>query len=430
MIEARAAGERLGDIGQEHEVSRERVRQLLLKAQEHLCVVADAFVDDWRDRLTTLTERSAVLHSEVAGVLGVGDQVGLELLVEAVGAEHPLTWAGRLDGWWTRDPGALEGLLRRGVEEAPLRGEDVAVTFSAAGVPDKVPLLDLLGHPNSPLVPGFDGTWLRRRARGRDAAYLYLLAKGEPCQAEELLEPTGIERKPTVTEALRRDERFVQLRLEGKWALAEWPHLNVTPYPNAVEAFVAVLTELGPLPKDALFVKVGERYPVTLWRLQQCLLDDRVGKTEDGSIDLVARGATPIEESEPARPATMAADPAGNVFGVRLTVDKDLLRGSGVIVSSWLTWQLGMRQAPMVRTFAMAGNPTPIVLKRATSAAQLSSLRVLAKEKGMVGGCEFVLFLRTDDSTARIEHACATQTCRAVAGSSASEAEPPGGSGT
>ncbi|MFJ6232455.1 RNA polymerase subunit sigma-70 [Streptomyces griseus] len=414
VVEDRARGETLGSIGQQHEMSGERVRQLLVMAQKRLCYYADAFVDDWRDRLMALTVSPAVPESELAAALGVREHIGVVLLVQAVGAEPPLTWAGRLRGWWTRNPTALEVLLRSGVEEAPLRGEDVAVTFASAGVPDDVPLLELLEHSKSPLVPGVEGSWLRRRARGRDAAYLYLLANGEPCPAEDLLEPTGIKRKPAVSEALRRDERFVQLRLEGKWALAEWPHLNVTPYPNAVEAFVAVLAELGPLPKEALFVKVGERYPVTLWRLQQCLLDDRVGMTEDGSIDLVARGADPIEESEPAQPATMAADPAGNVFGVRLTVDKDILRGSGVVVSSWLTWQLGMRQAPMARTFSIAGHPTPITLKRATTAAQLSSLRVLAKENGMVGGCEFVLFLRRDDSTARIEHACARQYCRAV----------------
>ena len=414
MVEDRASGETLLSIGQQHEMSRERVRQLLLKAQDQLCGYADGFVDRWRDDLMALTVSPAVSGSEVAAVLGVREHVGAGLLAQAVGAEPPLTWAGRLHGWWTRDPSALEVLLRVGVQEAPLRGEDVAVTFASAGVPPNVPLLELLGHPKSPLVPGVEGSWLRRRARGRDAAYLYLLANGEPCRAEDLLEPTGIRRKPAVTEALRRDERFVQLRLEGKWALAEWPHLNDTSYPNAVEAFVATLTELGPLPKEALFVKVGERYPVTRWRLQQCLLDDRVGMTEDGLIDLVARGAAPIEESEPARPATMAADPAGNVFGIRLTVDKDILRGSGVVVSSWLTWQLGMRQAPMARTFSIAGHPTPIVLKRATSAAQLSSLRVLARENGMVGGCEFVLILCADDSTARIEHACARQYCRAV----------------
>lgn len=414
MVESRSCGETLGSIGRRHEMSRERVRQLLLNAQEQLCDYADAFVDEWRDQLMALTMSPAVPESEIAAVLGVREHVGVGLLAQSVGAEPPLTWAGRLYGWWTRDSSALDVLLRVGVEEAPLRGEDVVTTFAAARVPDSVPLLDLLGHPKSPLVSGAEGSWLRRRARGRDAAYLYLLATGEPCRTEDLLEPTGIKRKPAVSEALRRDERFVRLRLEGKWALAEWPHLNVTSYSNAVEAFVAVLTEMGPLSKEAIFVKVGERYPVTLWRLQQCLLDDRVGITEDGLIDLVTRGAVPIEESEPARPATVAADPGGNVFGIRLTVDKDILRGSGVVVSSWLTWQLGMRQAPMARTFSMAGHSTSIVLKRTTSAAQLSSLRVLVKENGMVGGCEFVLFLRADDSTARVEHACARQYCRAA----------------
>lgn len=409
-------------------MSRERVRQLLVKAQDHLGAYADAFADDWRDRLTALVERPAVRQSEVAAVLDVRNQVSVGLLAQSVGAEPPRTWAGPLHGWWTRRPAVLEGLLRKGAEDAPLRGEDVAATFAAAGVPNDIPLLELLGHPDSPLAPGIEGAWLRRRARGRDAAYLFLLARGEPCRAEELLAATGIRRKAAVSEALRRDERFVHLRLEGTWALAEWPHVDVTPYPNAVEAFVAVVTELGPLPKEALFVRVGERYPVTLWRLQQCLLSDRVGMTEAGLIDLVARGATPIEESEPARPPTMAVDPAGNVFGVRLAVDKDVLRGSGIIVNSWLTWQLGMRQAPTARTFSIAGNPEPIVLKRATSAAQLSSLRRLVKEYGMVEGCEFALFLRVDDSTARIEHACVPHVCPAASDRSVAEAGPPGGS--
>jgi hypothetical protein len=83
----------------------------------------------------------------------------------------------------------------------------------------------------------------------------------------------------------------------------------------------------------------------------------------------------------------------------------------------------------MVKSFCSAGHPTPVVLKRATSAAQISSLRVLVKEHGMVCGCEFVLFLRADDSTARIEHACAQLTCPAPGRLPETDVRPPGGFG-
>lgn len=413
MIVARVEGHTLGDIGGEHGVSRERARQLLVKAQNHMLTFGDMLGGDWRERLRELAVFPAVQRADVAAALDVEDHVAVAVFAQAVGFKPPRTWAGELRGWWAERPDALVDLLRKAMADAPLREGELAGALAAAGVPASVPVTELLSHPNSPLVPGHGGTWLRRRARGRDAAYLWLLAHGEPCRAEQLVMATGITTKHAVSEALRRDDRFVHLRPEGTWALAEWPHVHVTPYANAVEALVAVVTELGPVSKEILFARVAERYSVTAWRMQQCLLSDRIGTTEDGLIDLVARGATPNEEGEPSQPPTMAVDPAGNVYGIRLTVDKDVLRGSGIIVHSWITWKLGLRRAPMSRTFSMAEGYSPLTVRRGTAGAQISSLRRYAQAYGMVIGCELVVLLRTDDSTAHVRHACATDSCPA-----------------
>jgi hypothetical protein len=176
---------------------------------------------------------------------------------------------------------------------------------------------------------------------------------------------------------------------------------------------IDVVSELGPLSKEVLFARVTERYPVSSWRLQQCLLSDEIGATSDGLIDLVKKGAHPIEGREPVQPARMTSDADGNVLGMRLTVNHELMRGSGVTVSPWITWKLGLRQAPMAKTFDTNDGSKPLTLKRTTSAAQISSLRQHALAQGASIGCDLIVLLRVDNSTARIVHACPLGTCKA-----------------
>src|ERR1700729_1952084 len=61
------------------------------------------------------------------------------------------------------------------------------------------------------------------------------------------------------------------------------------------------------------------------------------------------RGAVPVEDEEPNRPAYIQA--SGSVVGVRLEVNHDLMRGSGIAVNRWLTWYLGLRTVPSLRRF-------------------------------------------------------------------------------
>ncbi|MEU9421975.1 sigma factor-like helix-turn-helix DNA-binding protein [Streptomyces sp. NPDC048342] len=411
VVTGRAEGRTLDDIGVTLGLSRERVRQIQNRARKRLADMADVIQDGWRETARATGAGPAAPREAFAAALGVVDHVALEELLAAAGLDAPRTWAGPLRGWWSADPGALGGALRRLIDTAPFRGDDLSRAASEAGLPASLPLAWLLSHSESRLALSLDGHWVRRKARGRDAAYLWLLEAGRPCQPNELLAPMAATTTAAVREALRRDDRFRQIRPEGTWALTEWTHLRVSPFATAVEAVIAVVTESGPLSRAQLFARVTELYPVTPWRLTQCLISDQLGETPDGLIDLVSRGALPIEEEEPAQPDSMAIE--GNVLGARLPVTQDVLRGSGINVNTWLTWRLGLRQAPTSRTFTTAGEHPPLVVRRRTSSAQLSSLRLHALELAVVNGCVLAVLLRLDDDTARVGHGCAPDACPA-----------------
>ncbi|WP_246113777.1 sigma factor-like helix-turn-helix DNA-binding protein [Streptomyces montanus] len=411
VVAGRAEGRTLDEVGGVFGLSRERARQIQNRVRKQLVEMANSIQGDWRETVRAAGAGPAAPRETFAAALGVVDHMALEELLAAAGLEAPRTWAGPLRGWWSIDPGALGSALGRLADAAPFRGDDLGQVASEAGLPAGLPLTWLLSHSESRLARSPDEHWVRRKARGRDAAYLWLLETGRPCRADELLAPMTATTVAAVREALRRDDRFRQIRPEGTWALAEWTHLRASTYASAVEAMVAVVTEAGPLSRARLFAKVTELYPVTPWRLKQCLLSDQLGKTSDGLVDLVSRGARPFEEEEPARPDTMAVE--GKVLGVRIPVNRGILRGSGVNVHTWLTWRLGLRRAPMSRAFTTPGDQSPLVVRRGTSSAQLSSLRHHALELEVVDGCVLAVLLRLDDDTARVGHGCAPDTCPA-----------------
>lgn len=405
-------GSPLDEIGASLCLSRERVRQLRNKARDRLAKRADGVQPGWRERVWTIGSKPAAHRDDFLSVFGPDtDPLALEGLLSAAGLQPPRTWAGPLLGWWSTEPRALYEMLSRLIDAAPFRGDELEHTATEAGLPTGLPLERVLGHPASRLDLSPDGHWVRRKARGRDAAYLWLLEAGRPCRPDELLSTMGVLTIAAVREALRRDDRFRQIRPEGTWALTEWTHLRASPYSTALEAMIATVTESGPLPRARLFSQVTDLYPVSSWRLKQCLSSDQLGETPDGLIDLVSRGALPIEENEPSRPESMVLE--GGVLGIRLSVTKDLLRGSGVNTHTWLTWRLGLRRAPASRAFAFKGDYSPLMVRRGTGNAQLSTLRPHALELGVVEGCVLVVLLHLSDHTARVGHGCVPETCPA-----------------
>lgn len=422
MLTSRIAGQTLGEIAREHSLTHERIRQLILRAENQLVDTGDKLIPDWRQALDTLVSQPAVPGSTIGGVLGSRHPVIIDVFGRAAGFEPARVWGGVLRGWWTSQPDALNDLVHTITSEAPMRSnelEDRIATICGDGMPTAL----LFKHARSPLIQDASGNWIRRRVLTRDTAYLWLLDRGEPCRIEELVQATNGSNLHSFREALRRDDRFRQIRPAGTWALAEWSHIDMPPWANAAEALVQVVNEAGPITKESLFNRVMERYPVSLWRLQQCLLHVEIGITSEGQIDLVSRGATPIEEPEPAKPPTIACDPDGKVIGIRLTVDKDMVRGSGVIVNPWLTWKLGLRQAPMSKTFDIGPDSPPLTIRRGTSGAQISTLRQITHTQGMSIGCDIVLLLRVDDATAKVFHACTPGACESVSANHSSTSD-------
>jgi hypothetical protein len=335
--------------------------------------------------------------------------VAIWSLFHGIGARHPTTWAGELDGYWTRHEGALSALLKRMVALVPLTHDGAEQASRDLGIAD-LPWSALLEHPNSKVTRHQLG-WIRPSRSSRDIAFLWLRDQGEPRGAADIAQVAGAS-EHAIRETMRRDDAFAQVRPEGTWALTDWrvPGSD-NRYTNAVDVVVEVLRELGPLDYEHLRDESQQRYPVSEWRITQCLSSNLIGLNDDGLYDLAERGATPIEDSEPKRPRNIEAH--GNVVGIELTVDSELLRGSGIPVHRWLTWYLGLRTAPSARYFNLEGQGT-ITVKRATSNSQISSMRALAQQEGLVIGCRVTLLLRTDTDSATYRHTCRVGTCPTV----------------
>ena len=213
--------------------------------------------------------------------------------------------------------------------------------------------------------------WIRTHKASRDVAYLWLQAEGEPRPLAEIAQAAEASNDHALREALRRDKAFVQVRPEGTWALADWRLPGTSErYANALDVVVEVLRELGPMNWARLQTESRLRYPVTTWRIQQCLASSLIGLNDQGLYDLVERGAKPIEDKEPKQPANIQA--SGTVVGISLRVDHDVLRGSGIGVNRWLTWYLGLRTAPSTRYFDLPAPLGEVVVRRGLSNAQIS----------------------------------------------------------
>ncbi|MEU1756857.1 sigma factor-like helix-turn-helix DNA-binding protein [Micromonospora matsumotoense] len=414
ILARRTAGQTLEVIGMAHGVSRERVRQILRDIEGALATLADACWPGWRDHVISQAAGAVVIAAEdLVGIPTAGDTEIKQALLRHVGLYPATTWAGRIENLWSASSTNLDRALRSLAAQAPFLSDELREQAAALGIPVSVPVERIAEHPSSPLTRDSRGHWVRRRAEQRDAAYLWLTQEGEPRGATHLAVAIQATSVRAIEEGMRRDERFRKLQPEGLWALAEWNVPHTSGHGNALDAMIEVLRETAPLTRDELFARTAQRYPVTRSRLLQCLLSDQIGVVDDGRLDLVENGATPVEESEPRRPPTMVIDAAGRVLGVRLTVDKDLLRGSGVIVHPWLTWRLGLRLAPTSRSFRLRGTNNILTVRRSTSAAQISALRALVQSKGVTMGCQLALLLRLDDGEADLRHACDPHACQA-----------------
>lgn len=405
ILRGRLDGSTLGELGKATGVTRERVRQIAIAAESRLLESCDALAPGWRDEVRALFENTIVrTNDELAAVIADADGIARTAILLAFGAQRPKSWSGRVDEWWTLANDEFDKVLRALAEVAPCSAGDMAHCAIDLGLPADGVLESVLASASGPLERAAGGGWVRRRLAGRDAAYLVVAHHGTPMRAEDVAEALG-EVPRNIAESMRRDERFVQTRPDGLWALTDWRLPETNRPSSAHEVAINVLEELGPMSLADFEREVIARYPVTPWRVKQCLSSDLIGETSDGRLDLVRRGAKPIEEAEPRRSPNMVANEAGDLVAVRMTVDNDVLRGSGLVVSLWLTWRLGMHHAPTTRRFELDSG-REIVVRRSVGSAQLSSLRAEVANLEMGLGCSFVVMLMPDKDRAALRHTC------------------------
>lgn len=412
IVMRRLAGETLESIANEFDVTRERIRQLQKKAEAALVDAQRREAPDLPDRINAvLADLPAVRDPLVFAVLPSNAGFARQALFGSLGVSHPRTWHGELSGYWTRHPSALDGRLRQLATLAPMTSEEAQHAADELQIPADLPWEELLEHPGSKVVLHKVG-WIRSFRAGRDVAYLWLREQGEPRPVADVAEVAGTS-EHAIRETMRRDEAFAQVRPEGTWSLVDWrvPGSD-SRYANAVDVVVEVLRDHGPLDYEHLRVESQRRYPVSAWRINQCMSSNLIGLNDQGLYDLAERGATPIEDSEPKQPKNIQAH--GDVVGIELEVDHEVLRGSGIPVNRWLTWRLGLRTAPSTRYFALQDSEGTMTVKRGTSASQLSSLRAVAQALGVVQGCKIAVLLHLDTDTATARHTCPAEVCPAM----------------
>lgn len=405
IVRSRSEGETLAKIGQKLGCTRERVRQIQQRVTEELIGAQEYYAPHLPNRiLEGVYGASAVTEEDLETITGLEQTLPRDVLFYGLGLEHPASKFAIPKTLWTFDRGMLGSQLQDLISAAPFMNDDAEAAAETLGIPLVVDWKAILSTPGGPLEQTEFG-WVRRSRRPRDLAYLWLCIESEPRSAFDIAEAIGSTSERALREMMRRESQFVQLRPEGTWALADWHHLDTQHrYSSALEVVVEVLRDIGPMAIDRLEQEAKLRYPVTKWRIRQCLLSNLIGLNEHGLVDLVERGASPIVEPEPRRPDHIQVQ--GNVIGMSIQVDRNLLRGSGLPVNRWLSWYLGLRSAPSSRYFELPEPFGEVVIRRGLGMSQISSLRQVANALDVSDGCLLTLLMHTDTDFADVVHSC------------------------
>lgn len=412
VLERRVAGDTLDAIGRDLGVTRERIRQLQRAGIGSLIAAQESGAPDLRDRIRQgVAGQSGVLESSLVQISRLERSLARDLLFYEFGLVHPKIGSLVYSNLWTLDALVMASQVRRLYSILPCSRDDFLSSAEEVGMPGAIDLTDV-GVLRELGVISLNLGFVRLKREVRDSAFLWLQNEGEPRQVADISSAVHATSHHALREMLRREEAFVQIRPEGTWALADWRLPQMAKgYENALDVVIEVLRDQGPLALTQLQTEVQIRYPVSTWRVQQCLSSNMIGLNADGYMDLVERGAKPIEDDEPKKPDHISE--SGSVIGLLLDVGRDLLRGSGLGVNRWLTWRLGLRTAPSSRHFRLSHDAGDVVVRRGLSNAQISSLRVPAIRLGVSVGCSVVLLLRTDSDSADLVHRCSEGECPA-----------------
>ena len=397
----------LARVGTNIGVTRERVRQIEKRATAQLMGIASATASQmivaWNELLSARAAAERELFEpwqDPAADIRIQQRIG-RCILRGMEAVPPSTFSGHLAGWWTLVPAIITNHMTEISRHLPFDDDGLTALLDSAPFSETVPIARLLGESGSPArYHAAAGVWVRSRARHRDAAYLMLLDRGKPMRPEPIAAALGI-KVHALRESLRRDERFRMLRPSGDWALSEWRDYGEQPYATTLDAALGILSELGPLPYNQFEQQVLARYPVSPAAVRQTLASTQIGRWPDGRVDLAERGAPPVEDPQPSKLPGIVVNQQDGTITFQQPVTPDLLRGSGLRIPTYVTWWLGLRQAPRSKVF-MTNEGDEVSVYRHLQGSAISSLRQFARALEAVEGNLLEVKLDAHNGSAKI----------------------------
>jgi hypothetical protein len=399
----------LQEIAAELGLTRERIRQIERKAghqaEATLLQLAPELAAFWRQTLAkaVVSERDLIHPFIETGEAGK-EQIRLgRSLLRAVGAFEPrvMKEAG-IAGYWTLEPDRLAIIAKELETVLPCTSDQLDEILDEMDFSEARALKELfLAGWGQYRLHQSTGYWVRPGSQDRDAAWLALMDEEDPLDADDLGFRIGLTAR-NLTAQLSRDPRFVQVRPSGEWALARAGPRQAPS--TALEATLECLRQRGPLSLAELIDRVQEIYPVTAAAISGCVNHHLIGVTAAGLLDLVENGARRQRRKEPRIPENVTLESGGRLKITR-PIDTELMRGSGVGVSPYVSWFLGLESAPSSRRFEIGGSDTIRVTYR-TTGSTLSSLRTLADRLGGRVGCLLTITLDPGDNRASARLEC------------------------
>ena len=326
------------DIGEEFDLTRERVRQLDRRVTETMtaAIEADQGFESIRWRAHRLGQQlgSGVPLESSLATLALSDQSE----EHAIALWHAGPYVQR-DGWLVRKGESPKSIVEAAIRDLPgplIQKDELEGIVGAAGVP--VAALDNVISCTDAIRDIGQGCLVRWYGAIPDKVEVVLALLGRPATAEEILEHFLSDRSVTsVKNALAADDRFYRTNMT-EWALAEW---GLEEYSGIVEEIIERIERDGGTTDTAALVEE---------------LVGQFGVSENSVRSYLSTPAFVVEgthvrqrrleefklKPKPLRHTRGVFRPSPMRLVANFVVDRDLLRGSGQAIDVGLATQLGL----------------------------------------------------------------------------------------
>jgi DNA-binding CsgD family transcriptional regulator len=388
ILDRRAAGQTLQEIGESLGCSRENIRILEKKSRSQLSSILDFL----RSEFTFEDSEWALPIEEYLGKLKGWPNDLLELVPNLLG--H-ITFSIVSETWVVLQVPESVKALSKSLPLTELEISDIHV-----GTLTESRFLLISKLIDAEYVKGLG--IVRKSAVQRDSAFLILVLRGSQQNENVLAEALNISVR-NFRAQIDRDERFLRNFALGEVGLSSW-NLPTFRIKTAKDALVFILKNEGPQANVALIRKAIQLYPRTYSRYTQVLEDPDFGLLPNGLVGLTRDGARKPPEIEP-KGHDSVIEYSERFFSTLVDVNADLLRGAGVPVHRRLGWLAGARRVGESKRF-QAPNGKEVTIKRFPGNVSMGSLREMALDLHLSLGCHFELAFDLEDDRCEARALC------------------------